>query len=68
MFFVAGDEDPVGNCGKGVKTVFERYKKLGYQDVEIKLYEGDRHEILNEDDKDVVYQDILGWIQEKNNF
>lgn len=65
IFFVAGDEDLVGNCGKGVKTVFHRYQKKGYQDVEMKLYAGDRHEILNEDDKDVVYQDILNWIERK---
>lgn len=68
IFFVSGDEDPVGNCGKGVTTVFNKYKKQGYQDVEIKLYNGDRHEILKEDDKDVVFQDIFNWIKGRWNF
>lgn len=63
IFFVAGSEDPVGNCGKGVRNVYKKYKNSGYSDVEIKLYQGDRHEILNEDDKDVVYKDILDWLQ-----
>lgn len=65
LFFVAGADDPVGNMGKGVKNVFSLYQKQGYQDVEMKLYPGDRHEILNELDKDVVYQDILTWLENR---
>ena len=63
VFFVAGDEDPVGNNGKGVEAVYHRYQKKGAKNAQIKLYTGDRHEILNEDDKMIVYQDILNWIQ-----
>ena len=54
LFFVAGADDPVGNMGKGVKNV-----------VSLKLYPGDRHEILNELDKDVVYKDILAWLENR---
>ena len=61
-FFVAGSEDPVGANGKGVEAVYQRYVKKGAKNVSIKLYEGDRHEILNELDKKVVYEDILKWI------
>lgn len=63
LLFVAGKDDPVGNYGKGVENVYNKYKKCGYQDVELKLYEEDRHEILNEEDKDVVFQDILTWLE-----
>ena len=62
MFFVAGDEDPVGANGKGVEMVCQRYKDKGAKDVSMKLYAGDRHEILNELDKAVVYEDLLNWI------
>lgn len=65
MLFVAGKEDPVGNYGKGVETVYSRYKAAGYQDVEIKLYEEDRHEILNEVDREVVFKDILAWLENR---
>ena len=65
MFFVAGSEDPVGAHGKGVETVYGRYLDKGAKNVSIKLYEDDRHEILNELDKDVIYADILSWM-EKN--
>lgn len=63
VFLVAGSEDPVGNFGKSVKNVYRKYKKCGIQDVELKLYEKDRHEILNEDDREVVYGDILTWLE-----
>ncbi len=63
IFFVAGSEDPVGNNGKGVEALYRRYQEKGAKNVQMKLYEGDRHEILNELDKAVVYEDILSWIQ-----
>lgn len=66
IFFVAGDKDPVGNCGKSVQKVFERYKDYGMEDVEIKLYRDDRHEILNEYDKEQVYRDLLNWLDKRN--
>lgn len=65
MFFVAGKEDPVGNFGKSVENVYRRYKAAGYQDIEIKLYEEDRHEILNEVDREVVFEDILTWLENR---
>ena len=65
MLFVAGKEDPVGNYGKGVETVYSRYKAAGYQNVEMKLYAEDRHEILNEVDRDVVFKDILAWLENR---
>lgn len=65
LFFVAGEEDPVGNCGKGVQAVYDRYVSKGAKDVFIKLYSGDRHEILNEADRASVYEDIFSWIKIK---
>lgn len=62
MFFVAGEEDPVGNFGKGVVKVFERYKKQGAKNVSLKLYPKDRHEILNESDREQVYEDLFAWL------
>lgn len=64
IFFVAGSEDPVGNHGKGVETVYQRYLEKGAKKASIKLYADDRHEILNELDKDVVYEDLYRWMIE----
>lgn len=63
IFFIAGDKDPVGREGKDVQTVYEQYHRHGFQQVSFKLYENARHEILNELNKEEVYEDILKWIQ-----
>ena len=64
LLLVSGEEDPVGNLGQGVRTVYEMLKKAGIADVRMKLYKGDRHEILNETDRDQVIKDILDWLEE----
>ena len=61
LFLVSGADDPVGDMGKGVKKVYAQLQSAGIKDVSCKLYENDRHEILNETDRENVYQDILGW-------
>lgn len=68
IFLVAGKEDPVGNFGKSVENVYKKYQKCGIKDVEMKLFEEDRHEILNESDREQVYQDILAWLENRNQF
>ena len=62
VFLIAGEEDPVGNYGKAVKNVYEIYKKAGIKDVSIKLYKNDRHELINETDKEDIYDDIRHWL------
>ena len=62
VFLIAGEEDPVGNYGKAVKNVYEFYKKVGIKDISIKLYKNDRHELINETDKEDVYDDIRYWL------
>lgn len=48
MLFVAGAEDPVGDCGRGVDAAAAEYRSAGVAHVEERLYPGVRHEILNE--------------------
>lgn len=62
VFLIAGKEDPVGNYGKAVTSVYEGYKKIGLTDVSVKLYKNDRHELINETDKEVVYEDVRNWL------
>lgn len=63
VMFMAGLEDPVGNYGEGVKKAFGQYLVNGMQNVSIKLYDGMRHEIHNEERKHIVYLDILEWLE-----
>ena len=65
VYFMSGDKDPVGECGKGVKLAYENFKKAGMKDVTIKLYKDGRHEMLNELNRDEVYADILDWLNSK---
>jgi len=65
LLIVSGADDPVGNHGKGVQKAYEGYKKAGIEDVTIKLYDNDRHEILNETDKEVVMTDIEQWMTDR---
>lgn len=62
IFFLSGDQDPVGNYSKGVEQAIDFYKKAKLNNIELKLYSGARHEILNETNNLEVYQDILDWI------
>ena len=63
VLFVSGADDPVGDFGKGVRKIYEKYRAAGIRDVTLRLYTGDRHEILNETDRDQVYKDLLGWFE-----
>lgn len=62
VHFVAGEEDPVGNYGNGVKKAVVMFKKSGLSKVTCQLYPGKRHELLNEDIKQQVYADLLRYI------
>lgn len=63
IYLVAGAADPVGAARGSVDALAELYKGLGIKDVEEKLYEGARHEILNETNRDEVTKDILDWLR-----
>lgn len=65
VLIVAGKEDPVGSNGKGPEKLAKLYKRLGLENVECKIYEGMRHEILNENDHQKVYDDILSFLDEE---
>ncbi len=65
VLFLAGDQDPVGNYGEGVKAAYDALEDAGLEHLALKLYEGARHEILNEKDGEVVMQDICQWISAK---
>jgi alpha-beta hydrolase superfamily lysophospholipase len=65
VLFISGGDDPVGEAGKGVRRSYEAFKTAGVKDVSIKLYDGLRHEILNEQEKETVYADLWQWIQSK---
>ena len=62
IFFVSGEDDPVGSFGKEVVYSVETLKEVGVKNIDLKLYPNDRHEILNETDKETVYADLYEWL------
>ena len=65
VFMVSGDADPVGDYGKGVRKACDSLAAAGLEDISLKLYEGGRHELLNETNRAEVMEDILEWVQSK---
>ncbi len=65
MLFISGAEDPVGNYGDGVRKAYMVYLENSAADVHIKLYEEDRHEILNETNREDVYNYLLTWLKNR---
>lgn len=65
VMLIAGADDPVGNYGRSIEKVYQMYLDHGMTNVQMKLYENDRHELLNEIDKDMVYGDIYRWILQR---
>ncbi|MDD6436408.1 MAG: alpha/beta fold hydrolase [Clostridiales bacterium] len=63
VIILSGEEDPVGSYGKAVHKVANKFQSAGMIDVTCRLYPGARHEILNETNKEEVYQDIISWIE-----
>ncbi len=64
IYIFSGAMDPVGNYSKGVKSVYELLKQCEIEDVSLKLYEDGRHEMLNETNKELVFEDVLKWCDE----
>ena len=61
LMIASGSDDGVGGYGKLVKKLRRAYEKHGLTPV-FKLYDGGRHEILNEINKGEVYEDFVGFI------
>lgn len=65
LILLSGADDPVGNMSRGVLLVKKQLEKAGIKDLSCKLYDSDRHEILNETDREAVYRDILKWCESR---
>ncbi len=63
ILIASGADDPVGAFGKGIEQLYNKYKELGFKSVSMKLYDTDRHELLNETDKDRVISDFIKFFE-----
>lgn len=63
ILLLSGEMDPVGNYGKGTLNIARKFKSRKINKVTVKLFDGGRHEVLNELNKDEVYNYIYHWIK-----
>ena len=64
ILITAGKEDPVGDYGEAPMKLFDIYKKqLQLENVELKLYDGMRHELQQETDREKVFADQYEWLK-----
>lgn len=65
VLFVSGDEDPVGERGRGVRRAAALLADAGVRDVRVKLYAGARHEPHNDHVRDRLFADVLDFLEER---
>ncbi len=61
ILILGGEADSIGQWGKGPRELFDVLESAGCTEVKMKLYDGARHELLNEINRIEVYNDILEW-------
>ena len=66
VYIYSGDQDPVGANGAGVKKVYGYFESHGTKDLSLKLYEGGRHEMHNELNREEVCANIREWMKRQD--
>lgn len=61
IFLIAGSDDPVGDYGDGVRKVYRKLISAG-ANARISLYDGCRHEILNDTSEEAVTEEIKDFL------
>jgi alpha-beta hydrolase superfamily lysophospholipase len=62
LLVASGTDDPLAGGGQLVEVLAQRYRDAGLVDVTVRLYDGARHEILNETNRDQVTADVVAWL------
>ncbi len=62
IYLMSGRRDPVGDMGKSVTQLVDAYRGVWLTDVEVKLYDEARHELLNEVNRDEVTDQLMAWL------
>ncbi len=61
IYVLVGDEDPINQKLARLTPLIDAYRAAGLG-VDLKVYPGGRHEMLNETNRDEVVGDLLGWL------
>lgn len=61
IYIFSGELDPVGGA-RGIRRLLDLYRGAGQTNVSHRLYEGARHEMVNEVNRDEVLADLVDWL------
>lgn len=64
VLLISGGEDPVGDYGAGVRKVWSLLGEAGVRDLTCQIYEGARHELHNETNREEVFDYVLTWLDD----
>ncbi len=62
VYLFAGERDPVGDMGRGVRRLADAYREAGLRNVTLDLYPGGRHEMLHETNRAQVVEKLIAWL------
>ena len=65
ILLISGEQDPVGDMGRGVFDAYKLMRDAGIKDVDIRIYSGLRHELHNEVGKERIFEDVVTWLNER---
>lgn len=66
IYFISGSDDPCMRTEAAFHASVQHMANLGYEDVTSAIYTGMRHEVLNEMEKETVWDDVLAHILQKH--
>ena len=64
ILLISGKDDPLANKGRDIEVIASKYKQAGIKKVDFKLYEGARHELINEPNREEIIRDIIQWLKQ----
>jgi alpha-beta hydrolase superfamily lysophospholipase len=63
ILLMSGSDDPLSGAMALVELVAQRYRDAGVRDVTVLGYEGSRHEVFNETNRDEITADLIAWLE-----
>lgn len=65
IHMLAGGKDPCSDNGRAVERLHDRLKKSGIEDIGLIIHQDNRHEALNELNRDEVMQEFVAWLDNR---
>lgn len=62
VLIMGGTDDPIGTFGRGPMQLFRGMNAHGFTDVEVKICDGCRHELLHETNALEIFDEIVDWM------